>query len=450
MDFADLFAPAAPPPWRGKQTLRPRPKVPTPTGKKRQRQVATGTKRRRQVACPLKKTPAASSCLTVMKRKNKKQMARTLTRGRKKVGWPRSLRNLEDGAQVCGGKYVFRASAFHLQHPHPGPPSSSSSGVPLVTSSSGVPLVTLGTDFSGMEAVASALAAVDIKFVHEFACENHVSCCKYILYNHAPKMLHLDIRTRCVKNTPAVNLYVAGFPCQPFSIAGRNEGEQTENGTLFAHCLAYIKHALPRVAILENVLGLFQRHYETYNTILTNLEELGYSVADQDNPHYNTADHGLPHNRPRIFIVAIRTNALKHDYVRPEPLPPMPLRNVLDRKTTDNVAGGLPKAGLKRRHVEVAYARAREQGFDPAKVCLVVDHGVGPKRQASFQVGRSPCLTASRSAQGGFWLSTRTRTMTLAEMARLQGFDADRHCQHCAEWWVVRFCGSICVLLNVL
>ena len=71
-----------------------------------------------------------------------------------------------------------------------------------------------------------------------------------------------------------IDLYVVGFPCQPFSLAGKGEGvaDSKGRGEIIHHILNFIKKKEPRTFILENVDGLATQHKETLNAIIAALE----------------------------------------------------------------------------------------------------------------------------------------------------------------------------------
>ena len=108
---------------------------------------------------------------------------------------------------------------------------------------------------------------------------------------------------------PAHDVLAAGFPCQPFSIAGvskkkslgRDHGFRDKaQGTLFFHLATIIESTRPPVLLLENVKNLRSHNRgDTWQTIATTLEELGYVVFDQI---IDAADY-VPQHRERIFIV---------------------------------------------------------------------------------------------------------------------------------------------------
>lgn len=113
-----------------------------------------------------------------------------------------------------------------------------------------------------------------------------------------------------------VDVLCAGFPCQPFSLAGLRKGFSDEKkGTLFYDLRDIIAAKRPRIILLENVQGLLSIHNKdeegnnlpekTIDTILTILRnELEYYVPEPQ--VLNAKDFGVPQNRNRVFIVGFR------------------------------------------------------------------------------------------------------------------------------------------------
>jgi DNA (cytosine-5)-methyltransferase 1 len=136
-----------------------------------------------------------------------------------------------------------------------------------------------------------------------------------------------DIREHKSK-VPPHNILCAGFPCQPFSKSGSQQGVMDRTrGTLFREILDILKEHEPEFVILENV-GNFERHDKglTWKIVKESLRELGYDV--QGTEHIKSRGSGLlsphhfgyPHLRERFFIVA-RKDKL--------PMPPFPQTNRL-------------------------------------------------------------------------------------------------------------------------
>jgi DNA (cytosine-5)-methyltransferase 1 len=101
------------------------------------------------------------------------------------------------------------------------------------------------------------------------------------------------------------DLLWASPPCQPFSAAGDGEGENDDRDG-FPWTLRIIAKLLPPVVIIENVKGLtFAKHADYFSAVLRHIAALGYRV---DWRVLNSADYGVPQTRERCFIVARRDN----------------------------------------------------------------------------------------------------------------------------------------------
>ncbi len=106
---------------------------------------------------------------------------------------------------------------------------------------------------------------------------------------------------------PKHDILCAGFPCQPFSKAGKQAGrEDKERGNLFDEIVKILRHRTPKFFILENVPFIKQHdNEETWNYMHDEFEKLGYDV---DHAFYSPQDFGIPQHRKRIFIVGSKEN----------------------------------------------------------------------------------------------------------------------------------------------
>lgn len=188
----------------------------------------------------------------------------------------------------------------------------------------------VGTDCSGIEAPIQALKGLDIQFHHVFSSDIDKYVIKSIKANYEPEIIFGDpdgpypdgdITKRNIKDVPDIDLYIAGFPCQPFSMAGGRKGFEDTRGNVFFSCLEVIKEKKPKYFILENVKGLLSHdNKKTFKRILEELEKLEeYKVKWK---LLNTKDYGIPQNRSRVFIVGINKKILirKFDFPKQQPL----------------------------------------------------------------------------------------------------------------------------------
>jgi DNA (cytosine-5)-methyltransferase 1 len=108
-----------------------------------------------------------------------------------------------------------------------------------------------------------------------------------------------------IDSIPPHDILCAGFPCQPFSKAGKQLGRNdTERGTLFDEIVKILEHREPDYFILENVPFIAKHdNEETWKYMESRFEELGYEV---DHKNYSPHHFGVPQHRLRIFIVGSR------------------------------------------------------------------------------------------------------------------------------------------------
>ena len=148
---------------------------------------------------------------------------------------------------------------------------------------------------------------------------------------------------------PDFDVLLAGFPCQPFSIAGERKGFEDDRGNLFFELIRIIKKKNLRVVFLENVKNLVTHDKgNTFAVIKKSLEDLGYYVYYKI---MNTKDYGnLPQNRERVYIVA----SLEEGFKFPEKIP-------LTTKLSDIKVEDRYYYTEKHKHYKLLAAEVREE-----------------------------------------------------------------------------------------
>ena len=114
-----------------------------------------------------------------------------------------------------------------------------------------------------------------------------------------------DITAINPQELPDFDLFTGGFPCQPFSSAGLQLGENDKygRGTLFHDIVRICAVKQPKYILLENVKGLTQKKFEsTFSMIKQSLRNIGY--GDIAYAVLNSKDYGIPQNRERLWIFA--------------------------------------------------------------------------------------------------------------------------------------------------
>lgn len=118
-----------------------------------------------------------------------------------------------------------------------------------------------------------------------------------------------DITQIKEQDIPEFDICLAGFPCQPFSMAGKHQGFDDDykgmcRGTLFMDVARICEHHKPKIIFCENVKGLtIHDKGKTFKVITKTFEQLGYNVFSKV---LNSKDFGVPQNRERIYIVCFR------------------------------------------------------------------------------------------------------------------------------------------------
>lgn len=222
-----------------------------------------------------------------------------------------------------------------------------------------------------------------------------------------------DIKEVNAKSVPAFNVLLAGFPCQPFSIAGRKEGfKDKERGNAFFQMMDLAGDHKPEVIFLENVKYLFTHdESKTYSKIKELLRDKGYWIKEAV---LNSAEYGnVPQNRERIYIVAFRSKIACDAFRFPGKIPlTKSVKGILDKKIDekyyyrngwlyDRIKDDLTDPGFVYQWRRVYLRKGSQKG-----VCFTLTANMG-------MGGHNVPLIKDRRG---------LRRLTPRECARLQGF----------------------------
>ena len=282
--------------------------------------------------------------------------------------------------------------------------------------------IQVGTECSGLESVMVALESLGLQDSCRlaFCCEKDPTARLFLRRVRQPSLFFEDITTRPVADMPACDLYVVGFPCQPWSVAGLNKGNEDRQGRgqIFDHILEYIRTKSPRTFLLENVQGLtYKTHAQVFHNILHALRCHGrYALSWQV---LNTAKHGIPQNRERVYIIGILASMVSDDYAFPwpSPVPPKPIVRFLDADT--GAARTQPGAGtIAERQNAQLLRKLTDDGANWRQEPYLLDIFASTAR---YMHNLSPCITRQRGGSMGHWVTCRQGLMTVKELLRLQG-----------------------------
>ena len=288
------------------------------------------------------------------------------------------------------------------------------------------------SDCSGLETPLLALRALGVQVEHKFSSDIDPQVRQHIAANFAPEILYADCMNRNNRSdgVPQSDLYCAGWPCQPWSLAGGRLGFGDRRGSVFHGVVDYIQAKRPTAYVLENVPGVLShaqgKSWKTILRILTTMNDGEYCVKWQ---LLESSMLGLPQCRRRLYIIGMRKDRMVQGCEFEWPQQPVPesdhldLEQVLDPLETpeidiNDVGQCIQELGVgPARALWLLKGRVQRREIDPnAEVVMDLDSSLDRCR---FMTGKSPCLLKSRAR--GYFLLRRGRRMRWHEMLRLQG-----------------------------
>lgn len=155
---------------------------------------------------------------------------------------------------------------------------------------------------AGGQALGLAMAG----FTHVALVEYEEDYCKVLKQNRPEwNVICADVHDFDGHPYKGVDLLAGGVPCPPFSIAGKQLGQNDERD-LFPEAIRLIQEIKPKAVMLENVRGFLDPAFAEYREhIFTSINKLGYATHIK---LLNASDYGVPQLRPRVVIIGIRAD----------------------------------------------------------------------------------------------------------------------------------------------
>jgi DNA (cytosine-5)-methyltransferase 1 len=245
-----------------------------------------------------------------------------------------------------------------------------------------------------------------------------------------------DIRDIEGPNYKEIDLLIAGFPCQPFSNAGKRLGTDDKRGKLFNQVFRFIEKTNPRVVVLENVRGFLSFKDENGVKLVKTIEDTlskkyGYNVK-----HYllNMSHFGVPQNRIRVIIIAVKDD-INIDTLLPSILAK---KDLSIQKTLQGVKDNLPNQNeiMKLNPQAIYYGSLIPEGGSwknipyellPDRWKKIRDNMVKYHYPNFFKrynrTDVSGTITAAfKPENAAVWHPTESRIFTVREIARIQTF----------------------------
>ena len=249
-------------------------------------------------------------------------------------------------------------------------------------------------------------------------CEIDEAALKTYATNFRPKHTHVyahdicDLRSASI---PKHDVLVAGFPCQPYSIAGLRKGLEDERGRVFLEIIRILRDKEPRALLLENVKGILAHDKgQTFNYMISLIQNLGYYVNYET---LNSMTHAnVPQNRERVFIVAYKNQKASERFRFPSPIP-------LTKTISDVIESN--------RVEDRFYYDSRYDCFAEIRKSVTSANTLYQWRRQYVRENKSnvcPTLTANMGSGGHnvplVKVKDGIRKLTPQECARFQGFPA--------------------------
>lgn len=211
-----------------------------------------------------------------------------------------------------------------------------------------------------------------------------------------------------------IDLFAAGVPCPPFSVAGKQLGKDDERD-LFPEAVRIIKESRPKAFILENVGGFAAEKFRFYRQrIIDDLVDLGYFV---DAKLMNASDYGVPQLRPRYIIVGLKEEFASHFYW-PAPSPAIATvgSTIQDLLKANGWAGAAQVIEKANRIAPTVVGGSKKHGGP--------DLGPTRAKRQWAELGIDGKGIANEAPLPDFPLDQMPR-LTIRMVARLQGFPDD-------------------------
>ncbi len=269
--------------------------------------------------------------------------------------------------------------------------------------------------FAGIGGFHLALSSLGAECVYANEWDKHA---QRVYKNNFSILPDGDI-TKVDENTiPSHDILCAGFPCQAFSISGKQRGFKDSRGTLFFDVARIVKAKKPKVVFMENVRN-FQGHDNgnTLSVVKNTMEELGYTFYYKV---LNAIDFGIPQKRERIYMVCFRNDLINSIFSFPTPF-----------KLTKHVEDFLLKDEKQVNYLyiernDIVFNDKLDNEYSNKSIRLGIVNKGGQGERIYSTKGIAITLSAYGggvfSKTGGYLINGKTRKLHPRECARIMGY----------------------------
>ncbi|MEI0843867.1 DNA cytosine methyltransferase [Brachyspira pilosicoli] len=272
--------------------------------------------------------------------------------------------------------------------------------------------------FAGLGGFRIALESLGSKCVYSNEWDKFA---KEVYYNNFGDIPDDDITKVDERFIPDHDILCAGFPCQSFSISGKQKGFDDDRGNLFFDIVRIIKYKKSKIIFMENVKNLVSHNNgKTLLTIKNEIQKLGYSFYYKV---LNATDYGIPQKRERIYIVCFRKDLNIKNFKFPEPIEL--IKHLEDLLLEDNQ---IPQNFyVNRDDIIIKNIEDNEYSNKSIKLGIVNKGGQGERIYSTKGVA----ITLSAygggifSKTGGYLIDGKYRKLMPRECARIMGYPDD-------------------------
>lgn len=217
---------------------------------------------------------------------------------------------------------------------------------------------------------------------------------------------------------PNHDILCAGFPCQAFSISGKQRGFEDSRGTLFFDVARIVKAKKPKIVFMENVKN-FATHDggRTLAVVKATMEELGYDFYQKV---LNAVDYGVPQKRERIYMACFRKDLYIKSFKYPKPFELT--RHVEDFLLED-------ESLVKNLYVDrpdIFFNDVEDKEYSNKSIRLGIVNKGGQGERIYSTKGIAITLSAYGGGvfakTGGYLINGKTRKLHPRECARIMGY----------------------------
>ncbi len=269
--------------------------------------------------------------------------------------------------------------------------------------------------FAGIGGFHLALKSFKASCVFSSEWDKHA---KQTYFNNFGVMPFGDITKILEKDIPKHDILCAGFPCQAFSISGKQGGFQDTRGTLFFDVARIINYHQPKIVLLENVKN-FSRHDggKTLEVVMKTMNSLGY---DTNFKVIRSSYFGVPQARDRIYIVGFKKSLgeLHFKFPLKNSTKPKVVKDILDKDVSDQFF-------IKRN--DISYYKDEhdiKDQFSPHQIGKINKGGQGERIYSIHSSGITLSANGGGAAAktGAYLINKKVRRLTPNECLKMQGF----------------------------